>query len=85
LASDFQSETHLCVNPPALAGGNLVYSIFSEDRPVEGWLSIMGLMSLGFFMLFVMLTLIFKYLSVILNMLFKRQRYVVEEVEKLSK
>jgi hypothetical protein len=24
LASDFQSETHLCVNPPALAGGNLV-------------------------------------------------------------
>jgi dolichol-phosphate mannosyltransferase len=65
--------------------GYLVYSIFSTDRPVEGWLSTMGLMSLGFFMLFVMLTLIFKYLSVILNMLFKRQRYVVEEVEKLAK
>jgi dolichol-phosphate mannosyltransferase len=65
--------------------GYLIYSIFSTDRPVEGWLSTMGLMSLGFFMLFVMLTLIFKYLSVILNMLFKRQRYVVEEVEKLTK
>ncbi|MDR0963782.1 MAG: glycosyltransferase [Clostridium sp.] len=65
--------------------GYLVYSIFSPDRPVEGWISTMGLMSLGFFMLFVMLTLIFKYLSVILNMLFRRQRYVVEEVEKLTK
>lgn len=63
--------------------GYLIYSLFSINKPVEGWLSIMGLMSLGFFMLFVMLTLIFKYLSVILNMTFKRQRYVVESVDKL--
>lgn len=65
--------------------GYLIYSIFSAVRPVEGWLSIMFLMSFGFFMLSVMLTLIFKYLSVILNMNFKRQRYVIEGVEKLTK
>lgn len=64
--------------------GYLVYSIFSKVRPVEGWLSIMSLMSFGFFMLSVMLTLILKYLSVILNMSFKRQRYVIEGVEKLT-
>ena len=63
--------------------GYLIYSVFSVNKPVEGWLSIMGLMSLGFFMLFVMLTLIFKYLSVILRMMFKRQQYVVEGVDKL--
>ena len=63
--------------------GYLISSIFSAQKPVEGWLSIMGLMSLGFFMLFVMLTLIFKYLSVILRMMFKRQQYVVESVDKL--
>lgn len=63
----------------------LVYSMFSAQKPVEGWLSIMGLMSFGFFMLFLMLTLIFKYLSVILNMSFRRQRYVIEGVEKLTK
>lgn len=63
----------------------IVYSIFSTVRPVEGWLSIMALMSFGFFMLSVMLTLIFKYLSVILNMSFKKQRYVIEGVEKLTK
>ncbi|MCD7836403.1 MAG: glycosyltransferase [Lachnospiraceae bacterium] len=65
--------------------GYLIYSIFSPVRPVEGWLSIMSLMSFGFFMLSVMLTLIFKYLSLILGMSFKRQRYVVEGVEKLTK
>jgi dolichol-phosphate mannosyltransferase len=63
--------------------GDVVYSMFSETKPVEGWLSLMGLMSLGFFMLFVMLTLISKYLSVLLNMMFKRQRYVVEGIQKL--
>lgn len=65
--------------------GYLIYSIFSAERPVEGWLSIMSLVSFGFFMLSVMLTLIFKYLSVILNMSFKKQRYVIEGVEKLTK
>ena len=65
--------------------GWIIYSIFSEVRPVEGWLSLMALMSFGFFMLSVLMTLIFKYLSVILNMSFKKQRYVIEGVEKLTK
>lgn len=63
----------------------LIWSIFSKVRPVEGWLSIMALMAFGFFMISVMLTLIFKYLSVLLNMSFKRQRYVIEGVEKLTR
>ena len=65
--------------------GWIIYSIFSTVRPVEGWMSLMTLISFGFFMMSVMLTLIFKYLSVILNMSFKRQRYVIEGVEKLTK
>ena len=62
----------------------LIWSIFSKVRPVEGWLSIMALMAFGFFMMSVMLTLILKYLSVLLNMGFKKQRYVIEGVEKLT-
>jgi len=65
--------------------GWIIYSIFSEVRPVEGWLSLMALMSFGFFMLSVLMTIIFKYLSIILNMSFKKQRYVIEGVEKLTK
>lgn len=64
--------------------GYLVYSVFSRERPVEGWLSIMSLMSFGFFMMSVLLTLILKYLSVLLNMSFRRQRYMIEGVEKLN-
>ena len=64
--------------------GWIIYSIFSKVRRVEGWMSLMALISFGFFMVSVMLTLILKYLSVILNMSFKRQRYVVEGVEKLT-
>lgn len=63
----------------------IVYSLFSEVRPVEGWMSLMALISFGFFMTSVMLTMILKYLSVILNMSFKKQRYVIEGVEKLTK
>ena len=65
--------------------GWIIYSVFSSVRPVEGWLSLMALMSFGFFMLSVMLTLIFKYLSLILNITFRKQRYVIEGVEKLTK
>lgn len=63
--------------------GDILYSMFGSKAPVEGWLSLMSLMSLGFFMLFIMLTLIFKYLSVLLNMMFRRQRYVVQGIDKL--
>ena len=52
----------------------IVYSIFSTVRPVEGWMSLMTLISFGFFMMSVMLT-----------MSFKRQHYVIEGVEKLTK
>lgn len=65
--------------------GWIIVSLFSEVRPVEGWMSLMALISFGFFMTSVMMTLVLKYLSVILNMSFKKQRYVVEGVEKLTK
>ena len=64
--------------------GYLIYSTFSAERPVEGWLSTMMLMSFGFFMMSVLLTLVLKYLSVLLGISFKRQRYVIEGVEKLT-
>ncbi len=65
--------------------GWIIWSMFSEVRPVEGWMSQMALISFGFFMTSLMLTMILKYLSVLLNMSFKRQRYVIEGVEKLTK
>lgn len=63
----------------------IVSSIFSASKPVEGWLSTMGFLSLGFFGVFSLLTIILKYLSVMLSLIFKHQRYLIEGVEKISK
>lgn len=62
----------------------IISSVFSESKPVEGWLSTMGFLSLGFFGVFSLLTFIMKYLSVMLSLIFKHQRYLIESVEKIS-
>lgn len=63
----------------------VISSLFSEVKPVEGWMSTFGLMSFGFFGLFLLMTLLLKYMSVILNLTFKKQRYVISGIEKLNK
>ena len=65
--------------------GYVIWSVLSGIPAVEGWMSTFGLISFGFFGLFLLLTLILKYLSVILNLQFRRQRYVISGIEKLTK
>lgn len=67
-----------------IVAGYVVGSFFSEVDPVEGWMSTVGLIAFGFFGMFLLMTLILKYLSVILNLTFKKQRYVISGVEKLK-
>ena len=52
---------------------------------VEGWLSTMGFLAMGFFGVFAILTIVLKYLSVLLNLIFRQQRYLVSEIEKVVK
>jgi len=64
----------------------LVYTIvdyFLEGSLAEGWASTMCIMSLGFFGVFILLTIILKYLSVLLNLIFKQQKYLVSDIEKI--
>ena len=53
-----------------------------HNAVVEGWISTMSFMALGFFAL---LTIILKYLSVMLNLIFKKQRYLIMDIEKVVK
>lgn len=62
-----------------------ISDIFNKNKPVEGWLSTMIFLSLGFFGVFALLTIILKYLSVILNLIFKQQQYLVSDIEKIVK
>ena len=78
-----------------LCGVFLVFSVgmgvypiidaFNGQKLVEGWLSTMGFLALGFFGVFALLTIILKYLSVILNLIFKQQRYLIADIEKVVK
>ncbi len=63
----------------------IISDILYDTQTVEGWLSTMGFLSLGFFGVFALLTIILKYLSVMLNLIFKQQRYLVSDIEKVVK
>lgn len=63
----------------------IISDLFNADKPVEGWLSTMSFLALGFFGVFALLTIILKYLSVMLNLIFRQQRYLVADIEKVVK
>ena len=63
----------------------IISDFFNANKPVEGWLSTMGFLALGFFGVFALLTILLKYLSVLLNLIFKQQRYLIADIEKVVK
>ena len=81
--------------------GTLIYTvtIFIGGNPIEGWTTIMLLLSIAFFGIFAILVIIgileaffsgilviiIKYLSVIMNLIFKKQNYLIESIEKITK
>ena len=52
-------------------------------HPVEGWTTTILFLSVAFFGLFGILTVIVKYLQLLVNMVFRRKHYSFENVEKL--
>lgn len=66
-------------------GMYIIFDMFNQTKPVEGWLSTMGFLAFGFFGMFALLTIVLKYLSVLLNLVFKQQRYLISDVEKVVK
>lgn len=65
----------------------MVYTvvIYCTGRPIEGWTTQMIAITLGFFGLFLIMSLVIKYLSLNLDMLFRKQKYLIESIEKIQK
>ena len=63
------------------------YSFFTYliAHPVEGWTTTVLFFSVAFFGLFGILTIIVKYLQLLINLVFKRKYYSFQSVEKLTK
>lgn len=54
-------------------------------HPVTGWTTTILFLSVCFFGLFGILTIIIKYLQLLVDMVFKRKHYTFESIEKLTK
>lgn len=59
--------------------------VFISRRAIEGFTTTMLVMTGSFFGVFALMAVIIKYLSVIVEMVFEKQEYRVESVEKISK
>ena len=65
----------------------IIYTIvtYAVSTPVEGWTTTLLFLSLAFFGLFGILTIIIKYLQLLVELVFKRKNYSFESIEKLTK
>lgn len=65
----------------------ITYSIviYATSNPVAGWTTTILFLSVAFFGLFGILTIIIKYLQLLVDLVFKRKYYSFEGIEKLTK
>ena len=59
--------------------------VFALGHPVPGFTTMMLVITGSFFGVFAILTIIIKYLSLLVSLVFKKQRYLIESIEKISK
>ena len=67
----------------AAEAGIYALAVFFLQQPVPGFTTMMFVITGSFFGVFLILAIIIKYLSVIVDLVFKRKEYVIESVEKL--
>ena len=58
--------------------------IFVEREPVQGWVSTMLFLSFSFFSVFLIFTILIKYATLITDLLFKKEEYVIKSIEKIT-
>lgn len=70
-----------------VAISELIYAavIYCIGKPIAGWTTTMFVMSFGFLGLFFILSIVIKFLSLNLDMSFRKQKYLVESIEKIQK
>lgn len=65
----------------------IIYSlvVFISATPVEGWTTTILFLSVAFLGMFGILTIIIKYLQLLVELVFKRKKYSYESIERVTK
>ena len=86
-----KSVQHISVAIAAFFGlfafGAILYTFISRALGFHvglGWVSMMVLLALGLTGLFGLLAFVIRYLSVLIDLVFKRKKYLIADVEKIS-
>lgn len=58
-------------------------AIYISGIAIVGWTTTVLFLAFAFFGLFAILSIVIKYLALLLNLTFKRQRYLFDGIEKL--
>lgn len=71
----------------AIALLELAYTliVFLAGHPIQGWTTTMFVLTLGFAGMFAVLTIIVKYLSLLVDLTFRKKKYLIESMEKIQK
>lgn len=83
----YKVSSVLTVTMMAVTFFALIYTIivFATGNPVAGWTTTMLVLSFGFFGIFAVMSIMIRYMAIILNLNFKKQQVVFESIEKISK
>jgi dolichol-phosphate mannosyltransferase len=57
--------------------------MFITRTTIEGWTTTMLFLSFGFMGLFIFLTMIIKYMDLLVRLVFTKQKYLIRGIEKI--
>ena len=82
----YQFSVTMTILMMLVAGAVAVYSavVYLFSTPVAGWTTTIFFMSFAFFGLFGILTIIIKYLQILVDLVFRRRKYSFESIEKMG-
>ncbi|MDR3643868.1 MAG: glycosyltransferase [Clostridia bacterium] len=76
--------TLIMVSITLFTGGYTLFVYFGRHAAIAGWTTIMLFLSAAFFGVFLILAIVIKYLSMLMELVFKKQKYFVESIEKIT-
>ena len=67
-----------------LSGAIYTLAIYINKKPVAGYTTMMLVLTGSFFGVFAVLSIVIKYLAILTDLVFRKQKYIIESIEKIT-